>query len=341
MKTEIPSNPVAGIGTSQLQIGLAPQAQFPVQADISRGESGQGYALRMAVENGVGGLPVLKSWLGKSRFAVLDAADGDSLARWFGANSLLLSQALGEVALKSATNGYRFGGVDLDRSYFVNRAYPRICPDCLAEHHMCLQFWEISIVTACHRHGALLVDSCSTCNRRLSWNRPALGTCSCIRQLGRVPGQQGPTLLELEIAAWAEARLLNDEVVRGETPLSRLILPLTLNGGLHLVHALATAALYDSAIQSRGTRHRSSLAFARETLVVASQILERLQGDETVNLRIAVPQVVLHLLAESASSGASSDERSLAHSLISVLLKLKTRSRSSSDFPQLSQLNLF
>lgn len=321
--------------------GVGDQATFPVRSDLAQGESGQGYALRMAVANGIAGLPVLKTWRGKSRFAVLDANDTIALANWFGAEPRRLSQALGELALKSATGGYRFGEVALDRSYFVNRAYPRICPDCLAEHDVCLQFWEISIVTACHQHGALLVDSCPSCNRRLTWNRPALDTCSCRWKFGRVPGQQDPTQLELEIAAWAEARLLNDEAVRGETPLSRLMLPLSLNGGLHLVHALATAALYDSAIQSRGTRHRSSLAFARETLVVASQILERLQGDETVNLRIAVPQVVLHLLAESASSGASSDERSLAHSLISVLLKLKTRSRSSSDFPQLSQLNLF
>ncbi|MFN4359346.1 MAG: TniQ family protein [Hylemonella sp.] len=339
MKTE----QVSDIDTRSIAFlgGVDDQVTFPVRSDIAQGESGQGYALRMAVANGIAGLPALKSWRGKSRFAVLDSDDTIALANWFGAEPRRLSQALGELSLKGASSGYRFGGATLDRSYFVNRAYPRVCPECLEESHVCMQSWEVSVTAACHRHKTALIDHCIACNRRLTWNRPAIDACKCGQRLCLAPGRSGPTSLELEVAAWTEARILGDEVVRGSHALSRLISPLTLNGGLHLIFALGTAEKYDSDGQGRAVRNRSSLAFTKQMLADASQLLEKLESGTSVELGISVPSVVLRLLAEVATSDASPEDRSLSHSLINVLLKMKARSRSSSVLPQLAQIELF
>ncbi|MFZ5566797.1 MAG: hypothetical protein ACOY95_07325 [Pseudomonadota bacterium] len=114
-----------------------------------------------------------------------------------------------------------------------------------------------------------------------------------------------------------------------------------MNGGLHLIFALGTAEKYDSDGQGRAVRNRSSLAFTKQMLADASQLLEKLESGTSVELGISVPSVVLRLLAEVATSDASPEDRSLSHSLINVLLKMKARSRSSSVLPQLAQIELF
>ncbi|MBI2747168.1 MAG: hypothetical protein HYX45_16500 [Burkholderiales bacterium] len=71
-----------------------------------------------------------------------------------------------------------------------------------------------------------------------------------------------------------------------------------MNGGLHLIFALGTAEKYDSDGQGRAVRNRSSLAFTKQMLADASQLLEKLESGTSVELGISVPSVVLRLLAE-------------------------------------------
>ena len=159
---------------------------FPIKDSLRRGESGQGYALRMAGENSLPGLPLLKKWLGKSQFATLDSVDAPLMGHWFGAHFSELEDALGLTSIGRNEGRYLYGGHSIGRSYFINRMYPRICPECLKEDRYCRLSWDFSLVTACNRHGAALIDRCVTCGRVLSWNRSTIGVCSCGSALGKV-----------------------------------------------------------------------------------------------------------------------------------------------------------
>lgn len=63
--------------------------------------------------------------------------------------------------------------------YAVRPAHPKLCQACLSESPFCRRVWELSLVTACPRHGCLLIDECPKCGRRLSWVRERVSVCPC------------------------------------------------------------------------------------------------------------------------------------------------------------------
>ena len=119
---------------SSLQRRLDQEAStFPVQDDIWPGESGQGYVLRMCAQNGLGGVTRVKDMLGITRYQTLDAQAASQLAHWFGAEVQHLSLALENKEHGRRVHGSSYMGHVLGRSYFLNRHYPRVCPDCLRD----------------------------------------------------------------------------------------------------------------------------------------------------------------------------------------------------------------
>lgn len=278
---------VASDGKSLALLCWDPQELcFPFQDSVRPGESGQGYALRMAQENGLAGLPPLKTWLAKSRFATLDAADSPMLHRWFGADEDLLEFALGRTATGRRETGYVYAGQPMGRSYFLNRAYPRVCPECFKEHGHCLMAWDMALVVACAEHQRILTDCCDYCQRTVSWSRPLLGTCSCGMELSMSEPLVKPTTLEIQFATWV-ARWISrgSEVVRsasqidlpemarpeGLTSLMTLLWPLSLDGGFHIAYALGTAAGYDEQRLCVLPRPKTPLKKAQQVLRMAAQ----------------------------------------------------------------------
>ncbi len=333
-----------------------PDLGFPFKDTVRPDESGQGYALRMAEENTLPGLPPLKTLLGKSRFAVLDSVDAPLLNRWFGAPQRLLEFALGRTSVGQADKGYVYAGQSLGRSYFLNRTYPRVCPECLKDSGYCRLTWDISLVVACSKHRRLLLDRCDYCQRALSWNRPWQGICNCGTALAIAEPGQAPTTLEIQFAAWADGRIGrgNDDVasvlpmlasplVRPDalTALMTLLWPLSLNGGLHIAYALGTAASYDEQRQEAPPRPRTSQTKAQQVLYIANALAEKVIRLESVQFKSNGLGVVVQLLAESAGAQASPADRSLAQSILASVLNRKTRSKVSGLKPHLAQLPLF
>ena len=150
------------------------ECSFPFQDEIRIGESGQGYAMRMALANGLVGLPWVKQALSKTHSAVLDVGDAPFLARWFGASVQLLEFALERLTRGRREQGFRYAGQTLGRQYFLTRSFPRVCPDCLRELGHCRIAWDMALAVACVRHRRVLLDRCPSCLRALSWNRPGL-----------------------------------------------------------------------------------------------------------------------------------------------------------------------
>ncbi|WP_425723426.1 TniQ family protein [Hydrogenophaga sp. R2] len=331
-------------------------SSFPSKSRIHIGESGQGYALRMATENHLNGLPQLKALLGKSRYATLDAADTPFLHRWFGADAQALDIALGWMQKGPSTVSIFYAGQQLGRSYFLNRSYPRICFQCLEELGHCRTTWDFCLSTACAEHQTLLSEVCPNCERAISWNRPALQVCNCRLQFVLPPDASPATRLEVQFSAWCEeqSRCTSTEPVETShptrlnrppegdlEPLMMLVWPLSLNGGMHLAFSLATAAGYEASLPCAERRARKPLMKARQCLERANALARLLGQSDKLHFRIRRPDVVIQLLADCMAGGAPAADRHMAQSILSTVLNQKRKTSWAGVNPQLSQLTLF
>ena len=234
------------------------QQPLPVQDEIWPGESGQGYVLRLAARNGLGGLARVKTMLGCSRFHTLYARDAPQLAHWFGASVQRLSYALEADDDDRRVEGASYSGHKLGRSYFLNRSYPRVCPDCVHELGYCRAAWDFTLTVACVRHQRLLMDRCPACTLPLKWTRPDLCLCDCGYPWPTIDSRSAATDAELFVAQLIDLRMDDQEcVARGES--ARTLLPrnetnalrqfmkdLSLDGVFRALFAFATAAGYEA-----------------------------------------------------------------------------------------------
>jgi len=338
--------PMSKAAMKMLQCGEF--GQFPIQDDICTGESGHGYVLRMATNNLLTGIPAVKNMLGKTRYAVLEAADAPKVASWFGADLGKLELAFGITGTGKREQQMVFQGCDLNRSYFVNRMHPRVCVPCLEEMGRCSAVWEISLVTTCSRHGRWLQDICPNCSQSLSWNRPGLKECLCGNVLTVLDESPSPTLLDIEFAQWVSGALEGPSSPEKSTSGSllfqsthtivHLLAPLTLQGGLSLVQALGTAQRCSQGDFIVCDRRKSSLLAAHETLYRASTFLATVLGFAPIRIKAAKLSVVVKLLAENAASHCQAADRSLALSVLQKLIQYKGRSGWDSPHPHLSQI---
>lgn len=61
----------------------------------------------------------------------------------------------------------------------VRFTHPKVCPTCLGERAYCRRSWDVLAVTACLRHGRMLLDTCPHCRQRIGWTRAAICSCRC------------------------------------------------------------------------------------------------------------------------------------------------------------------
>ncbi len=89
-------------------------------------------------------------------------------------------------------------GLDIPRIFFLSEGIP-ICPQCLKEKPYIPVFWHISLVRACPKHQALLIDSCPQCGLKIDYIRNGeLLTCPCGFDLSMVVAKPAsPELVRL------------------------------------------------------------------------------------------------------------------------------------------------
>ncbi len=322
--------------------------RFPVRDQIKSRESGQGYALRMTAENGLFSLYQVKRWLGKSASAVIDSHDAALLSQFYGADLAMLEFALGNVAISKKSQNFTFAANRISRSYFVNRAYPRVCPACVKENGICELIWDLALNVSCARHGALLTDRCAYCGDSLSWNRPAVRVCRCGNWITNPANADVTTEVETQMSTWIDSRIKPfgcggraDEAKPDEmSPMMKMIWPLSLDSGFCVVYALGTAATFDASEPRNCTRPRESLKKARQILARAAKFSEKICRGEHIKLRVIRPNAVLSLLADSAASQVNAEDKNLAYSLIRAFLN-PSKSKTSGNYPQLAQMEMF
>lgn len=159
--------------------GLKKQVQYvlPVRPQPYRNEGPKGYLSRLA-ENNLLSTNELKS--------IGIAFDYDLML----SNGLLVDQAIDPDLHRHIAY---ISELWQSEACVWNMQYARFCPECLAEHGYWKVEWELNFYDVCHHHQVWLVDQCSSCGNKLTWQRSQLTRCSCGSILQAEQSKQCPT----------------------------------------------------------------------------------------------------------------------------------------------------
>lgn len=144
---------------------VASAFRLPVTPAPLEGESLRGYLLRLSSANGYASPFWLKELEPSLSRRTDESAVITALERLTG------NPSVGYI-LQSLS-----GTHNLQSRFKVSR--PRICPMCVKERAYQAAVWEVIFACVCPLHKILLVDTCSKCGSRLSWNRLGVTRCSC------------------------------------------------------------------------------------------------------------------------------------------------------------------
>lgn len=304
---------------------------YPVQDDIQSGESGQGYALRMASANFLTGLGEIRRRLGKNTTTTLTSSDASFLARWFGADATRLQHALEETDLTDldefvdGVNQSVYAGHLIPRQNYLNRMAPRVCPDCLQEQDICRIEWDFSFVTACPRHERLLIDRCPGCLSSISWQRPAVNICDCGTYLTEASQcvQKDPALVDLEVSRWISEWIGSESTTGAKrvngSALMKLLSPLSLHGGMNILWALSLAE-DSNAHKNKSVADGHMLERCCKTLLKANEFSKKLAENDLETFRSKKRHTLIPMLAQCMHELYTYEDRSLAQSLVSTIL---------------------
>lgn len=180
--------------------GLKKQVQYvlPVRSQPYRDEGPQGYLLRLA-ENNLLSIQELKS--------IGIAFDYDLML----SNGLLIEQAIDPDLHRHIAY---ISELWQSEARVWNMQYARFCPECLAEHGYWKVEWELNFYDVCHHHQVWLVDQCSSCGNKLTWQRSQLARCNCGSILHAEQSKQCPTsMVDVARAIGAKILQLDSEVL--------------------------------------------------------------------------------------------------------------------------------
>ena len=305
---------------------------YPVRDDIRTGESGQGYVLRMVRANFLTGLAEIRRRLGKHFSTTLTTTDAPFLSQWFGADLSKLKQMLEEAndvggdGLLKEDGMTSYAGQTLPRRHYLNRIAPRICPACLSEHDYCRVTWDFSFVTACPKHKCLLIDQCPGCMKVISWQRPAVDICNCGTYLNDpdLCLQDPSSVLDLEVSRWMcqwiEGLPTQKTSATDELPLLQLIRPLSFHGGMHILWVLSLAE-EAKVINNSSVIDGQMLERCRKTILKANEFSQKLATNDLETFRSKKRQTLIPQLALFMHKSYTYEDRSLAQSLISTILR--------------------
>lgn len=340
--------------TSKLQYDSLNSMSFPIRMPLEPDESGRGYLLRLcalnSVEAFIEGTPPVKV-----RGANLSELDAPLISHWFGESVPRLRWALG--ADFSLTNDRRtiFAGHRFSRPSSINRTRPRVCAECLLHDGVCRLSWEITLVTACHRHRVGLIDRCQVCQTSIRWSRPSPGSCHCYCFFSSSSLENEPQEVEFEFEHWVhlQARLKSPDaaiateaaaLMKAATPSSALmqvVWPMSLDAGLLITLALSTAAGSPFVPRVDSDRPRSYLNRAQAAIRGANELATHIQDQRYAQMYIGSSKKAFELIAYCLNHQFSPADRGFAQSLLITLTKRYKIQRWSSAKPQLSQFLLF
>lgn len=167
---------------------------FPVRTQPHSDEGPQGYLFRLAEDN------------------LLSVDDLRKLGITFDYQVLANHELLDHHALYPELHQHIAFMSELWRSNrrIWNEQYTRFCPCCLEDNNYWRVEWEINFYDACHRHNTWLIDQCTTCGKKLTWNRTRLNYCNCGSLLSAEQAKTCPTNL-VTLASAISSKILHLE----------------------------------------------------------------------------------------------------------------------------------
>lgn len=271
--------------------------QLPLLSPPEEGESGLGYCLRSVRRNRCS-LHWLRRAAGIGERTLITAANAAKLAGLIGCDAAWLSHALPAHDHTQPRPYWRYFGHSLLAQNELRVRSPQVCPRCVHIEGVCRREWDISIVTACHRHQCHLVDRCSRCLGRLRWDRLDVGVCHCGQVIKSAETSEVPESV-LSLVSLVDARM------SGVTPrgaawnaagLPLFVRELSLSGLLTVICAFGIKkSPHDRAHSSQSTRALSSAEW--HSLVIRAlarfRELDWLEDQVVGELRFAVSEAAL------------------------------------------------
>jgi hypothetical protein len=155
---------------------------FSTALDIYNDESGLGYCLRAASQNG-GRLISLKSLVGIGACERFKSDHAHRIARLFNVDEAVLGNKLPRDVKRQPIKTYCYGQAFRSLGSLRSRR-PQICPVCISVMPYLKDSWDIGLSTCCLIHKVRLVDCCLKCGASVRWDRPSVAWGHCGHHLG-------------------------------------------------------------------------------------------------------------------------------------------------------------
>lgn len=321
------------------------RCSLPITREAGPDESGMSLLLRIASAN----LATI-SWL-RNRLNILQPRPFRSTDA--GALASLVDVPAQELADRLPDSGYihghvatrYFGTLSLSRAQ-QRFARPQVCPECLHTTGYCRACWDFSCYTVCEEHMTAMVDRCASCQRRLTWNRPAIDVCICGAYIGsgdplRTEKEAPALLISRRIAmAIGGERTIPSASLKRQESLPPWWSHVSLDGCLRILVAMGAIDRPLTAFKVAALQQAPSLLW--------KGIVER--GLMRLQWAVAHPDDELKQLASVVWEGGlesialdhvSHPDRQVAHLLAEAIFDQKFAGRFGSFRGQLSQRALF
>lgn len=314
---------------------------LPVPVTPHVAESGLGYLLRLARQNGLS-LTALLHWVGIRSVLDIPSEGVRALAYVADASPTWMASHLVRRRKVEGKLERTWMGRAWTSAWSLRAGHPQVCGTCLREGGICVSSWEVTGLFLCLRHGQLMRDRCDHCNQRLSWSRPAVDVCGCGRYLSGPPRDEAWPSLVIE---WLQAVQLRLEGTMPRTPLSSdwppWVFSLSAEGMTTLVHALGVINRPYEHVGSEVSRSLPSSAWMAD-------VIQRGLGRLTC-LKVVDRHAAEHLhglvyepaLERLARHGATQADRDIAENLVDGLCRAPKSGLSLTGRRSRRQLDLF
>lgn len=155
---------------------------MPLRVAPYEGESGIGFCVRAATENG-GRLAGLRHLLGLGEGEHLKDVHAEKLARLLDTDVEFLRRSLASESGRTQGRSVCCYGHNFCLRSALRLRRPQVCLVCLSTSDYARAEWDLSLSTICVSHHVRLVDQCPTCSALCRWERPSIRWGHCGHQL--------------------------------------------------------------------------------------------------------------------------------------------------------------
>lgn len=315
--------------------------QLPIHAEPFDDESGSGYCLRAVHQNGLN-LHWLRRAAGITYGKPLDARYASELAWMLGCSPEWLARSL---VSERRLNGRRCFDQAGQRFPFRNQLRlrdPQICPHCVHRDGFCRLSWDVSLVSACTRHGCWLIDGCSYCKAQIRWDRPSIDLCRCGRPYDRKEQEIASELpsalaLSLLFEDWVEGTDRSAALAVCQLP--PWLAGLSLGGFLGVVHAFGSRTKPLEPCPSWITKRAARTSYWAQVATRGLDLLRTTATRSTVEWQKLEPLVSKTLIEQVAFQSVDERERQVLRYLTGALYGEVLVGHMMGKMPEFSQID--